>query len=154
MVTMPSALEVNVDPPADEATRRDITTRTDVHDLVVAFYREIVFDDVLCPLFEEVAEVDWAAHIPRLIDYWCRHLLNEPVYTGSLFTAHRLVHERSAFRAEHFDRWYRLWVDTIDSRWRGPNADLAKSFAATMAGHLSTHLRHVDWAPQQISRPR
>jgi hypothetical protein len=33
--------------------RGDLDTRTAVHDLVVAFYREIVFDDLLAPLFEE-----------------------------------------------------------------------------------------------------
>ena len=51
---------------------RDISARVDVHDLVVAFYREVVFDDVLAPVFGEIAEVDWVVHIPRLIDYWCR----------------------------------------------------------------------------------
>ena len=48
----------------------DLTTRANVHDLVVDFYREIVFDELLEPVFDEVAEVDWASHIPRLIDYW------------------------------------------------------------------------------------
>ena len=60
-----------------DPTTHDLETRADIHDLVVAFYREIVFDDLLEPVFGEVAEVDWALHIPKLIDYWCRVLLGQ-----------------------------------------------------------------------------
>ena len=73
-----------------------------IHHLVVAFYREIVFDDVLGPFFDEVAEVDWTVHIPRLIDYWCRILLGEPGYDGYLLGAHREVHHRAGFSDDHF----------------------------------------------------
>jgi hemoglobin len=122
----------------------DLDTRTAVHDLVVAFYREIVFDDLLGPVFEEVAETDWAVHIPRLIDYWCRILLGDTGYRGALLEAHREVHQRDPFRGEHFDRWYQLWVTSIDARWRGPRADHAKRHAAATAGLLSRRLRGVD----------
>ncbi len=54
--------------PGIVAPSADLVSRSDVHDLVVEFYREVVFDEVLEPVFGEVAEVDWAAHIPRLVD--------------------------------------------------------------------------------------
>jgi hemoglobin len=122
----------------------DLDTRGAVHDLVVAFYREVVFDDVLAPIFDEVAETDWSVHIPRLIDYWCRILLGERGYDGVLLDAHREVHRREQFRDEHFDRWYQLWVASIDARWRGPRAELAKSHAASTAGLISRRLRGID----------
>ncbi len=59
---------------------RDLATRGQIHDLIVGFYREIVFDDLLGPVFGEVAEADWAVHIPKLVDYWCRVLLGHPGY--------------------------------------------------------------------------
>ncbi len=123
---------------------RDLDTRSAIHDLVVAFYREIVFDDLLGPVFDEVAETDWAVHIPRLIDYWCTILLREHAYNGALLEAHREVHDRDPFRDEHFDRWFQLWVASIDARWRGPKADLAKHHAAATAGLISRRLRGVD----------
>ena len=123
---------------------RDLDTRSSIHDLVVAFYREIVFDELLGPMFEEVAETDWAVHIPRLIDYWCRILLGEHVYSGALLEAHREVHHRDPFRDEHFDRWYQLWVASVDARWRGPRADRAKRHAAATAGLISRRLRGTD----------
>ena len=122
----------------------DLDTRPAIHDLVVAFYREIVFDDLLGPLFEEVAETDWTEHIPRLINYWCRILLGERNFTGPLIEAHREVHRREALRDEHFERWHRLWVMSIDERWAGPHADHAKAHATATLGLISRRLRGTD----------
>src|SRR3546814_13074342 len=58
--------------PQGTALRRDLDDRAQIHDAVVAFYREIVFDDLLAPVFDEVADVDWALHIPKLIASWSR----------------------------------------------------------------------------------
>lgn len=129
------------------AEQRDLETRADVHDLVVAFYREIAFDDLLEPVFGEVAEVDWALHIPKLIDYWCRVLLDQPGYVGTILNAHRHVHDIEPFRAEHFDRWYALWVSSIDQRWSGPNAAIAKAHAAQIAAVLAHRLLDLEWQP-------
>lgn len=125
----------------------DLDRRAAVHDLVVRFYREIVFDDLLGPVFDEVAEVDWAVHIPVLVDYWSRVLLGEQDYRGSLLAAHRHVHEIEPFRLDHVDRWYALWVRSIDEGWRGPNADRAKRHAARVAASLARQLVGRDWAP-------
>jgi hypothetical protein len=46
--------------------------------------------------------------------------------------------------AEHFDRWYELWVASIDARWRGPRAEQAKVHAAATAGLISRRLRGID----------
>ena len=82
----------------------DITGRADVHDLVVDFYREVVFDDVLSPVFGEVAEVDWAEHIPKLIDYWCRVLFGDPGYRGAILRPHQRINELERFESAMFDR--------------------------------------------------
>ena len=136
-----------------DPTTHDLETRADIHDLVVAFYREIVFDDLLEPVFGEVAEVDWARHIPKLIDYWCRVLLGQPGYAGAILNAHRHVHDIEPFRAEHFDRWYAVWVDAVDQRWTGPTADLAKTHAAQIAAVLARRLLDLDWQPPSPPGP-
>jgi truncated hemoglobin YjbI len=40
----------------------DLATRGQIHDLVDSFYRELIMDDNLGPVFPEVAEVDWSQH--------------------------------------------------------------------------------------------
>jgi hemoglobin len=127
----------------------DLSSRAEIHDLVVGFYREVVFDELLEPVFGEVAEVDWALHIPKLIDYWCRVLLRQPGYSGLILDAHKHVHDREPFRIEHFDRWYRLWIQSIDSRWQGPIAEQAKQHAALMGSTLARKLMDATWAPTE-----
>jgi hemoglobin len=128
----------------------DLDTRGRIHDLVVDFYREIAFDDLLGPVFGEVAEVDWSTHIPKLIDYWCRVLLGQPGYDGYILGAHQDVHELEAFRGELFDRWYRLFVTSVDEGWRGPIAEKAKSHAAQIAKVLARRIIGLDW---QVPHP-
>jgi hemoglobin len=133
---------------ADLATDKgDLDTRGAVHDVVVHFYREIVFDDLLEPVFGEVAEVDWSEHIPKLIDYWCRVLLGQPGYAGAIVAAHRQVHDLEAFRVEHFDRWYALWVASVDTLAAGPMAEKAKRHAARIAASLARQLLGETWQP-------
>ncbi|MEP6622856.1 MAG: group III truncated hemoglobin [Acidimicrobiia bacterium] len=120
---------------------------------MIRFYREIVFDDLLGPVFDEVAEVDWTTHIPKLIDYWCRVLLGEPGYDGYILHAHDEVHAIESFRPELFDRWVGLFVESVDAGWRGPVAERAKSHAARMAGVLARRLLDTDWMPTCRAAP-
>ena len=124
----------------------DLCSRTVIHDVVVGFYRELVMDDLLAPVFVEVAEVDWSEHIPLLIDYWCRILLGHDGYQGAILSAHQHVHDQEPLTAEHFDRWYTLWAATIDGRWAGPYAERAKHHAAKIAATLARRISSIDWA--------
>ncbi len=128
----------------------DLSSRSSIHDLVVGFYRELVMDELLAPVFEEVAEVDWARHIPLLIDYWCRILLGHDSYQGTILAAHRHVHDREPFRVDHFDRWYTLWVQAIEERWSGPFAEEAKQHAAKIGATLARRLPSIDWNPPSV----
>jgi hemoglobin len=127
--------------------RPDLDSRARIHDLVVRFYREIAFDELLAPVFIDVAEVDWAVHIPKLIDFWCRVLLGQPGYDGFVLGAHQQVHEIEAFTPALFDRWYELFVVTVDDGWQGPIAETAKVHAARVAATLSRRLLDRDWSP-------
>ena len=129
----------------------DLDTRARIHDLVVRFYREIAFDDLLGPVFAEVAEVDWSVHIPKLIDYWCRVLLGQPGYDGFILAPHQQVNDRQTFSPDLFDRWFGLFAATVDSGWRGPIADRAKSHAERTAKMLARRLISRAWAPNAES---
>lgn len=132
--------------------RRDLDTRGQVHDLVVSFYREIALDDLLGPVFGEVAEVDWSVHIPKLIDYWCRVLLGQPGYDGFILAPHQHVHEIDPLRPELFDRWYSLFVGAVDECWEGPVSERAKAHAGRMAATLARRLLNVEWTPPLLGR--
>lgn len=125
----------------------DLSTRTQVHDLVTSFYREVVFDDLLEPLFAEVAEVDWSEHIPRLIDYWCWILFATPGYAGAVTKTHRHLHGLEPIRVEYCDRWFSLWVRSVDERWSGPHAERAKDHAAVLMAGMARRIFGFTWVP-------
>jgi hemoglobin len=129
------------------AAPQDLSTPAQVHDLVTFFYREIVFDELLEPMFSEVAEVDWAEHIPKLIDYWCWILFGADGYPGAVTRTHRHLHETAPITAAHCTRWFTLWVQCIDARWRGPYADQAKAHAQTLMAGMAKHIFGYDWQP-------
>jgi truncated hemoglobin YjbI len=50
--------------------RPDITGRDDIADLVTAFYQRAFTDDILGPVFVDVAAMDLPAHLPVMCDFW------------------------------------------------------------------------------------
>ena len=57
----------------------------------------------------------------------------------------QLVQEIEPFRVELFDRWYTLFVETVDESWAGPIAETAKRHAARTAAVLARHLLDLEW---------
>jgi hemoglobin len=103
----------------------DLDSPEEIAEMVRRFYRQVAQDDLLGPMFNDVAGVDWAEHLPKLTAFWCRALLGQEGYQGNPFRAHAQVHARSPFTPAHFARWLELFHDTVELGWSGPNADRA-----------------------------
>src|SRR5690606_25582452 len=82
----------------------DLDEPGDVAELVRRFYADVAQDDLLGPLFNDVARVDWSEHLPKLTAFWCRALFGIEGYVGNPFRAHLEVHARSPFTLAHFHR--------------------------------------------------
>jgi hemoglobin len=119
---------------------RDLDSREEIAEMVRRFYADVSMDDLLGPVFNDVAQVDWGEHLPKLTDFWCRVLLDLPGYNGNPFRAHSLVHARRPFSAAHFERWLSLFHETLELGWIGPNAQRAAELADNVAAVHSQHL--------------
>lgn len=108
--------------------------------LVRRFYAAVDKDDLLGPMFNEVAQVDWPEHLVKLTAFWSRALFGIPGYHGNPFRAHLLVHSRRPFTPAHFERWLELFRQTLDRGWQGPKADQASELARKVAGVHSHQL--------------
>jgi hemoglobin len=60
------------------APTRDLDTPEEITEMVRRFYADVAQDDLLGPMFNDVARVDWSEHLPKLTDFWCRALLDLP----------------------------------------------------------------------------
>ena len=129
----PADTENTLDTPITPPPARDLRGPDDVAEMVRRFYRDVAQDDLLGPMFNDVARVDWSEHLPKLTAFWCRALFGTPGYAGNPYRAHQLVHAQRAFTAAHFERWLDLFFDTVDLGWAGPNADKAKALASSVA---------------------
>jgi hemoglobin len=122
---------------------RDLDTVEEVAEMVRRFYQDVAQDDLLGPVFIDVAEVDWNEHLPKLTAFWSRALLGVPGYAGNPMRAHVEVHERAPFERAHFERWTSLFFDTVQGGWRGPLADRAMAMARNVARVHSSQLTGV-----------
>jgi len=122
----------------------DVTDRADLELLLGAFYRRVLADDVLRPVFVDVMHLDLARHLPVVTGFWERVLFQSGDYRGQAMEVHRGVHRQVPLTAEHFQRWLELWGETLGVHFRGPVADQAQAHARRMAGVFLRNLTEAD----------
>jgi hemoglobin len=121
--------------------RRDIVDRADISALVAAFYRRAFADELLGPVFVDIARVDMAVHLPVMCDFWETVLMRAGLYHRNALRPHLLLDAQVPLTAAHFTRWLALWTATVDERHEGERAEFAKVQAARIAGSISRRLR-------------
>jgi hemoglobin len=107
----------------------DLTTQKDIRTLVDAFYEKVGKDELLAPVFNDVAHVDWASHLPIMYRFWESMLFGTGTYEGAPFPKHAMLPVQKA----HFTRWLALFVETVNEHFAGPKAEEAKGRAASIA---------------------
>jgi len=104
----------------------DIRSREEVKHLVNSFYAKVKEDALLAPVF---AHVDWPHHLPIMYNFWSSVLLGDMSYNGSPLSKHMAL----PITRDHFDRWLKLFLETVQTEFRGPVADEAANRAKTIA---------------------
>jgi hemoglobin len=137
------------------APTRDLDTPEEISEMVRRFYADIAQDELLGPMFNDVARVDWSEHLPKLTAFWCRTLLGRGGYEGNPLRAHQLVHARHPFTPAHFERWLTLFHENVELGWTGPNAQRALDFADHVArAHRKRLLEPADRIePDPVAAP-
>jgi hemoglobin len=107
----------------------DIKTENDVKSLVDTFYNKVNSDELLSPVFNEMAKVDWDEHLPKMYQFWGTQLIGTMDYKGQPFPPHM----KFGLKARHFTRWLELFTETVRELFEGPTADLAVYKAENIA---------------------
>lgn len=113
--------------------KSDISDREDVELLVNAFYEKVLDDSLLAPIFTEVVEVDWDAHLPVMYDFWSGILLGPSDYRGNPMRKHVLLSEKTDMGEREFARWLDLFNATVDAHFSGNKTEEAKVRAGNIA---------------------
>jgi hemoglobin len=119
---------------------RDIATRADIVRLVDAFYSAVRGDEILGPIFDGVAHVDWDRHLPRMYDFWEGVLFGATAFRGNPLAVHLSLAGRVALGSREFDRWIALFHEQVDALFSGAVADEAKARALRIAAVMQYHI--------------
>ena len=113
--------------------KKDIENRADIEVLIKGFYDKVKQDLVIGYLFNDVAKVKWAKHLPVMYDFWEGIVFNKNTYTGNPIPVHQKLNTLSPLKQEHFKQWLHLFTTTVDELFEGPKAELAKQRAVGIA---------------------
>ena len=124
----------------------DITTRADVEKLVNTFYERVQADEELGPIFNDVAQVNWAAHLPTMYDFWENILFGTGNYRGRPMPPHFRLTQQHPLLPHHFDRWLALFTATTDALFEGEKATEVKSRALNIASIMEYRVQQINQA--------
>ncbi|ADY50754.1 sec-independent protein translocase protein TatC [Pseudopedobacter saltans DSM 12145] len=124
--------------------KKDIETMTDIQLLVDNFYDKVNKDEMLSPIFNEVAKVNWEKHMPIMYKFWASTLLGEQGYVGNPMDAHFRLNEKRKLEGENFSRWKSLFVETVNELFEGEIANRAKKSAFAIADLMFYKLQNYE----------
>lgn len=125
------------------ARKPDIEGRTEIERLVNAFYERVRSDELLGFIFDEVADVDWDSHLPKMYNFWETVLFRAGSYRGNPIAAHAKLLSRTSMAREQFNRWLELIRGTVDELFAGGNSDHIKNCAEDMANVICSRINNV-----------
>jgi hemoglobin len=122
--------------------RNDIQTRSDIEQLLHLFYAHAFADDLIGHFFTQVVPLHLPTHIPVITDFWEAVVLGTHGYRKNVMEVHQHIHQLSAIRKDHLDRWVALFTQTIDAHYAGPHAETMKQRARSIATLMDIKLNH------------
>lgn len=113
--------------------KKKIEDINDIKLLVDSFYDKVNKDEILSPIFNDVAKVNWENHLPIMYKFWASTLLGEMGYKGNPMDAHFRLNEKHKLEGSDFNRWKSLFIETVDELFEGEIAEQAKQRAISIA---------------------
>jgi hemoglobin len=113
--------------------RKDISEAGDIRLLVNSFYEKVRKDPEIGPIFNDIARVDWEHHLPKMYAFWGNVLLQKGDYSGNPMTTHLELNALTPLTKAHFDRWLKLFRETIDEHFEGEIAERARQRSLSIA---------------------
>ena len=119
----------------------DISSRKDIEVLMEKFYDKVKKNESIGPIFNDVAKVNWAHHIPIICDFWETLLLDSASYRNNMMEVHLNLNRKVPLENEHFHVWLKLFSETVDEHFTGDKAELAKKRAKSIAGLMQFKIK-------------
>lgn len=116
--------------------KTDIKDRGDIEKLVHAFYVKIKADSSINYFFNEVAQVKWEEHLPKMSDFFENILFSSGNYEGNPMATHQELNKKSPVSSDNFKQWNTHFDDTVDVLFVGKNAEEIKQRAKNISAAM------------------
>jgi hemoglobin len=113
--------------------KSDIKDRQDIELLVNKFYEKVRDNPVLGYIFDDVANIQWENHLPKMYSFWASILLGEQSFSGNPIPKHIALSKITTMTEIEFSEWLRLFTLTVDELFLGENSNEAKIRASNIA---------------------
>jgi hemoglobin len=123
--------------------KTDIKNKEDIMALVDSFYGKVGDNEILGFIFDDVAQVNWVTHLPKMYDFWAGILLGENDFRGNPMLKHIMLSKRTEMSDYQFNEWLRLFHETVDEMYEGQLAEEAKHRANLIARNMLTRINQV-----------
>jgi len=124
--------------------KKEISSRQDIEQLIIAFYEKVKPDPTIGFIFTEIIPINWEHHIPVIVDFWESVLLDNPVYQKNAMEVHYHLNNQMPLQKAHFDTWLTLFSSTVDELFEGKIASLAKTRAKSIADVMQYKMDHIN----------
>ena len=126
--------------PQQDSALPDLDCRENIDAMVHGFYRRLLDDPVMSPMFLDVATIDLQQHLPTTCQYWYKMLLGEREYRRHMMAKHRALDDKQPLTGEHHERWLQHFMNNLDGRFAGPYTDRARHIAFRVMDNLYAQL--------------
>ena len=113
--------------------KNKIESQEDIQLLIRSFYDKVLKDEILSPFFSYVRNNRWEEHLKVLDIFWNNVLFYTGDYHGNPLEVHKTMHHFKKLQKKDFERWLKLFRETIDDLFEGEKAELAKQRALSIA---------------------
>ena len=79
--------------------KKDIENRNDIELLINSFYDKVKKDKTIGYIFNDVAKVNWEAHLPVMYNFWEGIIFNKSTYNGNPMVVHNRVEANRLLRS-------------------------------------------------------
>ncbi len=113
--------------------KNDIQNLTDIELLVNTFYEKVRANSILGYIFDDVAQINWESHLPKMYSFWASLLLGEHSFSGNPMQKHIELSKLTTMSNIEFSEWILLFTETVNELFEGEKAEEAKIRASNIA---------------------
>lgn len=113
-------------------------TKENIRRMLDRFYSQILKDELLADFFieklgDEMISDEWQNHLNLLTDFWASIILADTNYSGQPAKPHMRM---KGLQRESFERWLKLFFETVDKLYAKEAADTFKTHSQVIANNF------------------